>query len=255
MYPRHNGINWMDNNFDFDGKQKLVSQRASLEMWDILSILVLVITASIGLYFVLIFVNPNSLFNLFPPVPRESVILTVTPLQPASTWTASPTLEVTPSNTPRPTFTPLLTHTPFSLVPPTETPRPTSTPETPFNASSVTAVRSAFIPHLQDLGCGWFGVAGTVDDVNNSPIVGVVVRLTGTLSGNHIELTTVSGVSSDYGKAGYEFVLGNVPLVSDKEMYVQLLDQAGLPLSEKVFLATSTDCEKNLILVRFKKNR
>jgi len=94
-----------------------------------------------------------------------------------------------------------------------------------------------------------------VDDVNNSPIVGVVVRLTGTLGGDDFELTTVSGVSSDYGKAGYEFVLGDVPLTSDKEMYVQLLDQAGLPLSEKVFLATSTDCEKNLILVRFKKNR
>ena len=94
-----------------------------------------------------------------------------------------------------------------------------------------------------------------MDDVNNSPIFGMVVRLMGTLSGNPIELTTMSGVSSDYGKAGYEFVLGNVPLASSKEMYVQLLDQAGQPLSEKVFLATSTDCEKNLILVRFKKNK
>jgi hypothetical protein len=132
---------------------------------------------------------------------------------------------------------------------------PTSTLETPFSASSVTAVESTFIPHLQDLGCGWFGVGGTVDDVNNSPIVGMVVRLMGTLSGSPIELTTVSGVSSDYGKAGYEFVLGNIPLVSNKEMYIQLLDEAGLPMSDKVFLVTSTDCEKNLILVRFKKNR
>jgi hypothetical protein len=245
----------MDDNFDFDGKQKADSQRARLEIWDMFSILVLVITACIGLYFLLIFVNPNSSFNLFPPVSRGSVIFTVPPMQSAATWTASSTLEVTPSNTPHSTFTPLLTNTPFSLVPPTETPRPTNTPETQFNASSVTAVRSTFIPHLQDLGCGWFGVGGTVDDINNSPIVGVVVRLTGTLNGNHIELTTVSGVSSDYGKAGYEFVLGGVPLESNKEMYVQLLDQAGLPLSEKVFLATSTDCEKNLILVRFKRNR
>ena len=93
-----------------------------------------------------------------------------------------------------------------------------------------------------------------MNDVNNSPIIGIVVRLTGTLSGNRIELTTLSGVSPGYGKAGYEFVLGNVPVASSREMYVQLLDQAGLPLSEKVFLATSTDCEKNLILVRFKKN-
>jgi len=77
----------------------------------------------------------------------------------------------------------------------------------------------------------------------------------GILSGNPIELTTVSGVSPDYGKAGYEFVLGDVPLTSNREIYIQLLDEAGLPMSEKVFLVTSTDCEKNLILVRFTKNR
>ena len=223
----------MDDNFDFDGKQKAASQRAPLEIWDRLSILVLMITACIGLYFLLIFVNPNSSINLFPPAPHGPAFSTLTarPLQPSATWTASPIVEVTP----------------------TKTPGPASAPEMPFRASSVTAVRSTFIPHLQDLGCGWFGVGGTVNDVNNSPIIGIVVRLTGTLSGNHIELTTLSGVSPDYGKAGYEFVLGNVPLASNKEMYVQLLDEAGLPLSEKVFLVTSADCEKNLILVRFKK--
>lgn len=224
----------MDDNFDFDGKQKAASQRVPLEIWDLLSILVLVITACIGLYFLLIFVNPSSSFNPFPPVARGPVISTFTApsLQPSATWTVSPSLEVAPA----------------------KTPRPTSTPDMPFSASSVTAVRSTFIPHLQDLGCNWFGVGGTVNDVNNSPIIGIVVRLTGTLSGNRIELTTLSGVSPGYGKAGYEFVLGNVPVASSREMYVQLLDQAGLPLSEKVFLATSTDCEKNLILVRFKKN-
>jgi len=247
----------MDENFDFDGKQKAASQKAPLEIWDMLSILVLVITVCIGAYFLLIFVNPVSSLNPLPPRPRGPVTptFTVTPLQPPATWTASPTLELTPSDTPRPTFTPFATNTPFSLIPPTKTPKPTSTPKAPFSASSVTAVKSTIIPHLQDLGCGWFGVGGTVDDANNSPIIGIVIRLAGTLSGNSIELTTVSGVSPDYGKAGYEFVLGNAPLASSKQMYVQLLDQAGLPLSEKAFLTTTTDCEKNLILVRFKKNR
>src|SRR5574341_152924 len=247
----------MDDGFDFDAKEQVNSQRASLEMWDILPILVLVITACLGLYFLLIFVNPSSSFNIFPPGSRRSMTptLTVTPLQPLMAWTASPPHEDTPSDTSRPDLTVLLTNIPFTLDPPTETPGPTSTPEVPFSASSVTAVRSTFIPHLQDLGCDWFGVGGTVDDINNSPIVGIVVRLAGTLSGDHIELTTVSGVSPDYGKAGYEFVLGNIPLVTNNEMYVQLLDGTGLPLSEKIFLTTSTDCERNLILVRFKRKR
>ena len=225
----------MDDKFDFDGRQKAASRRAQLEIWDVLSILVFLLTACIGVYFLLIFINPNISLNLFPPVPSGTVTstLTVTSLSPSATWTASPTIEVTP----------------------TKTRGPTSATQMPFSLSSVTAVRSTFIPHLQDLGCGWFGVGGTVEDVNNSPIVGIVVRLAGTLSGDRIELTTVSGVSPNYGKAGYEFMLGNVPLASNQEMYVQLLDQVDLPLSEKVFLVTSTDCEKNLILVRFKKNR
>jgi hypothetical protein len=227
----------MDDKFDFDEIQKVPSQRVPLRIWDMFSILVLLITVCIGLYFLLIFVSPNSSFNLFPPVLSNPTLL-----------------EVKPSDMPGPTLAPLLTNTFFPLVSPTTTSMPTSTPETPFSASSVTAVKSTFIPHLQDLGCGWFGVGGTVDDVNNSPIVGMVVRLMGTLNGSPIELTTVSGVSSDYGKAGYEFVLGNIPLVSNKEMYIQLLDEAGLPMSNKVFLVTSTDCEKNLILVWFKKN-
>jgi hypothetical protein len=94
-----------------------------------------------------------------------------------------------------------------------------------------------------------------VDDQNGSPIIGIVVRLAGKLSGKTIELTTVSGVSPEYGKSGFEFVLGDTPVNSRETLYVQLLDQAGLPLSDKIYIDTFSDCEKNLVLVRFKKNR
>src|SRR3990172_3658886 len=97
-----NGVNWMDDNFDFDGKQKAASQRAPLELWDRLSILVLMITVCIGLYFLFIFVNPNASINLFPPAPHGPVTstLTASPLQPSATWTADPIVEVTPTKTP-----------------------------------------------------------------------------------------------------------------------------------------------------------
>ena len=94
-----------------------------------------------------------------------------------------------------------------------------------------------------------------MDDQNSSPIIGIVVRLAGTLNGKSIELTTVSGISPEYGKSGFEFVLGDTPVNSHDTVYVQLLDQAGLPLSDKVYIDTSSDCKKNLVLVRFKKNR
>jgi hypothetical protein len=83
----------------------------------------------------------------------------------------------------------------------------------------------------------------------------MVIRLVGTYNRKTITVTTVSGISTDYGKSGFEFVLGSVPVSSKGDLYLQLLDQAGLPLSDNVYLDTFNDCKKNLVLVRFKKNR
>jgi hypothetical protein len=52
---------------------------------------------------------------------------------------------------------------------------------------------------------------------------------------------------------GFEFFLGTVPISSKGELFLQLLDQSGLPLSDKIYIDTFNDCSKNLVLVRFKK--
>jgi hypothetical protein len=49
----------MSEDFDFDGTQSKGSG-ASMQMWDILSILVLIVTACLVGYFALVFVNPAS---------------------------------------------------------------------------------------------------------------------------------------------------------------------------------------------------
>src|SRR5574341_119528 len=244
----------MNDEFDFDGKPSRPPSRP-MQMWDMLSILVLILTVCIAAYFVYIFIIPSSPFNILPPGGRglKAPTATVTPLQLQATWTASPTLELTPSDTPRPTFTPFFTNTPFSLVPPTKTAKPTSTPKAPFTAISVTNVESTIIH--PDLACNWAGIGGTVVDANNSPVIGTVVVLRGTLSGSTIEQQTVSGINKEYGPSGFEFVLGNAPVASNKTLYVQLGDQQNIPLSDPVPVITSTDCNKNLVLVRFKKNR
>ena len=249
----------MSDEFNFDGKPSRKSSGGpGMAVWDMLSIHVLVVTALLGVYFLVVFLFPNSSFNILPPGGGMFVPPTPTsgPIQLQATWTASPTLELTPSNTPRPTITLVPTNTPFSLVPPTKTPKPptaTPTPKAPFGAVSVSNVDSTlFHP---ELACNWAGVGGIVVDSNNSPIITMVVVLRGTLNGNTVDLTTLSGINKEYGPSGFEFVLGNAPVASSKTLYVQILDQAGIPLSEKVFVTTSTDCTKNLVLVRFKKNR
>lgn len=243
----------MSDDFNFDGKPSR-PQGAPMQMWDMLSILVLVLTACIGAYFVFVYFNPTSGFNLLPPGGRGSQLptATATPQQLQATWTPSPTLELTPSDTPRPTFTAIFTNTPFSLVPPTRTPRPSPTPRAPFGASSSQVESSLIHP---DLACNWAGIGGTVVDANNSPVIGTVVVLRGTLNGNTVEQQTVTGINKEYGPSGFEFVLGNAPIASNQTLYVQLVDQANIPLSDKVTISTSSDCSKNLVLVRFKKNR
>jgi len=242
----------MSDDFNFDGEQSR-PQSAPMQMWDILSILVLVLTACAGAYFVFIFLNPTSSYNILPPGGRGPQIptLTVTPQQLQATWTPSPTLALTPSNTPRPTFTPFFTSTPFSLVPPTKTSKPTSTPKAPFSATSSQVESTVIHP---DLACNWAGIGGTVVDANNSPVIGTVVVLRGTLNGSTVEQQTVSGINKEYGPSGFEFVLGNAPVASNT-LYVQLVDLQNIPLSDKVPVETSSECNKNLVIVRFKKNR
>ena len=245
----------MNDDFDFDGTQ---SKRTSapMQIWDLLSILVLLLTVCLAGYFALVYINPASSLNILRPGqgPLGSTIptSTVTPIQLQPTWTSSPTLESTPSSTPRPTLTPLPTDTPFSLVPPTKTPKPSATPRAPFGGS-FTQVESTIIH--PELACNWAGIGGTVVDANNSPVIGTVVVLRGTLNGSTIEQQTVSGINKEYGPSGFEFVLGTAPVASSRTLFVQLVDQQNIPLSDPVQIDTSTDCGKNLVMVRFKRNR
>jgi hypothetical protein len=250
-------------NFD-DPKPK--SSRSSFSMssfglWDILTIVVLLITVCVGVYFITVLLDPGSTLNPLRPAYLRTPTATITPIQLEPTWTPTPTVYLSPTATLLPSITPPATTTPANLVPATDTPvptktsTPTPTPKAPFSAASVNSIESVIIPHLLNVGCDWQGVGGTVDDQNGSPIIGIVVRLAGTYNGKTVELTTVSGISPEYGKSGFEFVLGDTPVNSRDTLYVQLLDQAGLPLSDKIYIDTFSDCDRNLVLVRFKKNR
>jgi len=245
----------MSDDFNFDGKSAAPRRGGGMQVFDILSITVLILTVCLVGFFAWIFINPESSLNPLPPggfgpkVPTA----TVTALQLEPTWTASPTLELTPSNTPRPTFTPFFTNTPVSLVPPTRTPRPptpTRTPKLPFSATTQQIESTLIHP---ELACNWAGIGGTVVDAGNSPIVGQVIVLRGTLDGKTIEQQTVSGINKEYGPSGFEFVFGTIP-INSTTLVIQLVDLNNIPLSPAISITTSSDCTKNLVLVRFKKN-
>ncbi len=223
-----------------------------LAIWDVLSILTLILTLCMAAYFVAIYLMPNSVINPLNPGPDPSIppTPTITQIQLLPTWTVTP-MNVTETSTLLPTFTLEPTSTLLSLVTPSITPSPTKTPKAPFSAT-VTYIDSTIIH--PDAGCNWQGVGGTIVDANNADMLRITVRLVGFYNSKSKNELTVSSIAPAYGKSGYEFFLSTVPISSEGLLYIQILDQAGLPLSDNVYINTFNDCSKNLALVRFKKN-
>lgn len=93
--------------------------------------------------------------------------------------------------------------------------------------------------------------------MNDAPVTGLIVRLGGTLPGITFPqpMLTLTGVALNYGPGGYEFPLAEKPIASKRSLWLQLLDQSGLPLSEKAYFDTYESCDKNLILINFKQVR
>jgi hypothetical protein len=229
-------------------------QNTKLEIWDMLSILTLILTLCIGAYYVAIFIFPQSAFNPLKPDPAAWGIFptpTLTPIILDATWTVTPTQAATETQTLIPTYTLAPSSTPFSLITPTITLTPTATPKAPFSAT-ITYIASTII-HPEDA-CNWQGIGGTVVDASNADMLRMTIRLEGKYNYKSKTELTVSSIAPAYGKSGYEFFLGTVPISSKGELTLQLLDQAGLPLSDTIKIDTFNDCSKNLVLVRFKKN-
>jgi hypothetical protein len=248
--------------FDYADAQKAPSARRTVGLvWNILTILVLLLTLCVGVAFLVVFINPQVSFNPFKPPPTTPELPTPTPtfksvIQLPPTWTPAPTLEPMATFTPKPTFTPYYSPTPY--VPPS----PTATQPTPVNTTTPVPGGMSFVVqqgmpkaianvyHLE-AGCNWMGVAGRASSLNDAPVVGLFVQLGGTLEGRPYEKLSMTGTATQYGQSGFEFQLADHTIATKGTLWVQLLDQQNLPLSDKVYFDTYADCEKNLIIIYF----
>jgi len=223
-------------------------------IWNILTILVLASVACVAGATFMIFVDPNVPFNLFPP-----------PTQAPPTHTPTPTARVIlpPTWTPLPSLTPTITPTPeptataMSLLPePTILPlEPTMTPssELRFTVDVGSPVAISSLAFHPEAGCNWLSVAGQVLNASGAPVsTGVVVQLGGELDGRRMDIPSLSGVAPQFGPSGYEIKLADYPTASNDTLWIQLLDQAGIPMSDKVYFSTYEDCTQNLIIINFR---
>ena len=91
-------------------EQTQPTRKISSIIWNVLTVLVLLMVLCLGAFFLMILLNPNSQLNLFPPptLPAAISFPTATPTSQFAlppTWTPEPTLEPTLTDTPQPTHT------------------------------------------------------------------------------------------------------------------------------------------------------
>ena len=177
----------------------------------------------------------------------------------AATATSKPSVTaIPPSKTPVNTTVPSPTPTKTQ----TQTPKPTSTPQATATGTSVPFSLQSMTPHYltnfthPDLGCEWLGVAGQVFDSAGVVQKNILIKSGGTLAGAAVvEQMTMPlaepEVDLAYGPGGYEVTLANAPAASQNSVWIQLFNLDGKPVSDRIYLTTYNDCQKNLILMNF----
>ncbi len=236
--------------FDFIEPKPRRRWRFGAAFLNLLSLVLLAATICIGGYYALLFFNPQSEFNPFPPA---------TPTQAEIAAEASPIAEETAEEssavvTEEPTATESVEPSATAEVPTaTATVAPTREPGSYYEiqpGSPVALDSSIFHP---DLGCNFLGVAGQAFGLEDAPIPGLIVRVSGTLNGESVDKAGLTGAASQYGAGSYyEVLLGDEPIASENSLSIQILDGEGVPASDPFSFSTFASCEQNLILVNFK---
>jgi hypothetical protein len=239
-----------------EAKEPPRRKRRTGMVWNVLTIFVLFSILCIVSVFILIFIDPNSNLNPFPPP-------TLNPALATATITVTPRFTLVPSWTPTNVLI-LVTDTPNPTQPPVivnsviESPTaeaPTVAGNTdvyafvlqPGSPSAITSTE--FHP---DAGCKWSGVAGQATSLNGEAVKGLFVQLGGSMASiASTDNLIMTGLAPQYGPGGFEFTLADKLVASNGTLWIQLLDQQNLPLSDRIYFNTYDDCKKNLIIIYF----
>lgn len=188
---------------------------------------------------------------------------TPTPLPPTATNTSLPSSTPLPSDTPLPTETPTKTPTDTKTPVPSKTPLPTRTPKgfvasqaapqasPTSNAPFALAAGSPSAGPNPDAttGCKFQALAGQVRDLANQPLKTRIRISVAGPKGVGVQTTPSPLNDTLYSPGSWLFPVDNK--VSTASFTVQLLNSTGAPLSDKVPVKFTGDCQKNIIYVNF----
>jgi hypothetical protein len=198
----------------------------SAGFYHFVTLVALIGTVASIIWIALIWVDPQSAVNPFPPA-TPFIQVTATPAgavqQIAATPDASGQIFVVITDTP-----PAITRSAFAF-----------------------SVRDAvtYLPNANDFGCEWWSIAGSVTDLNGNAVNGLRVQI----SGQGINETIFSGTAQTFGAGGFELPLIGTPQQAD--FSVQLFSAQQEALSDPFTVRTRSDCEGNVVVVNFVENR
>jgi len=246
---RRHGEGMIDPSDDWFASQR--PRKRTSGVYNCLTLVVLACFLPLCAVSLIIFINPQNPFNPFPPPAMPDLIdLSQVTLAP----TDDPAIDQTHPAVPLPTNTggSISTGVPGPIeVPPVGTIEPmVDYPYSVLNAPA--AVFSGLITSAHNT-CEWMGVGGQVVSLDGKPITAVKVELGGALDGKNVSLYSLSGTTLQYGPAGFEFSLSDLPAASYKTLWIRLLDENDQPLSARVYFDTYASCDKNLVIINFKR--
>jgi hypothetical protein len=218
-------------------KRRRQRQLANAGFWNVLTIIFSIGTILLGAWF---------FWTLFPQRADEKSLSNNTPI-PNLTEQGKSTPSI-PSSTP----TKLGLALTLTIIPTTNSSlAPEEQNDFTFDLQAAPQLISATL-FRSDRKCNWMGVAGQAFDLQGRPVPGITVQVTGPLYGKEIRFLSLTGAAPWYGAGGYEVFLSDKPFDSKDKFLVRLVDQNGKPLSPRIPFSTSSECEKNQVIVNFR---
>lgn len=100
-------------------------------------------------------------------------------------------------------------------------------------------------------GCDWMGVAGQVFSTEGIEVKNLIIVVGDAQTTEEHQWSDQTGQAVFYGPGGYEIQFSDTSLETTDRFWVQVIDQAGVPLSDRNFFGTKNNCSENLVLMNF----
>lgn len=266
----------------------MASKRNS-RVYDVITALFVVLTVVALGFVLLLFANPQTALNPFPPPTIAArVILPTATVTPTATDTPLPTLTPTASPTPSATPTATATSTPTASATPTITPTPVLSGALSALPAGELAPVTPQPPTLAPLDDGSGGaIPGSLSgpaalptrspfpfdpaevryEANDSDagcswrgVAGALTTLSGepvvglaiAVEGESFRQVVFSGTAERWGAGGFEVRLGTAPRAATYTL--QVLGPTGAPISPEVTFDTGTTCDTNVAVIDLVQN-